>query len=61
VTIIVDTPDGIRRWFVLAGQLTQATGLVTSEMVPAFRATGPNLAHGGLELARFAGDGDQSE
>lgn len=58
VTIIVDTPDRVRRWFDLVDELTGETGLVTSEMVPAFRATGPNLRHGGLRLARLAGGHD---
>lgn len=51
VTVIVDRPDRIRRWFDLVDELTTETGLVTSEMVPAFRATGPNLQRGGLRLA----------
>jgi PII-like signaling protein len=50
-TVIVDTPPRIRRSFELIDELTDETGLVTSEMVPAFRATGPGLDHGGLELA----------
>jgi PII-like signaling protein len=50
-TVIVDTPVSIRRWFELVDELTDETGLVTSEMVPAFHATGPGLDHGGLELA----------
>ena len=33
-------------------ELTHETGLVTSEMVPAFRATGPGLERGGLRLAQ---------
>jgi PII-like signaling protein len=56
VSVIVDTPERIRRWFDLVDLITEQTGLVTSEMVPAFRATGPNLAHGGLRLAQL-GDG----
>jgi PII-like signaling protein len=56
VSVIVDTPERIRRWFDLIDRITDQTGLVTSEMVPAFRATGPNLAQGGLKLAQL-GDG----
>ncbi len=32
---------------------TEETGLVTSEMVPALRATGPAVAHAGPRLARL--------
>jgi PII-like signaling protein len=52
VTVIVDTPDRIREWFAIVDELTDETGLVTSETVPAFRATGPDLQRGGLRLAR---------
>jgi PII-like signaling protein len=52
VTVIVDTPDRIRRWFSIVDRLTAETGLVTSEMVPAFRATAPELEYGGLRLAQ---------
>jgi PII-like signaling protein len=51
LTVIVDTPDRIRDWFAIVDELTDETGLVTSEMVPAYRATGPQLRHGGLRLA----------
>jgi PII-like signaling protein len=51
VTVVVDTPERSRRWFEIVSELTAATGLVTSEMVPAFRATGPGLVDGGLELS----------
>jgi PII-like signaling protein len=52
LTVIVDTPERIRRWFAIVDELTDETGLVTSEMVPAFHATGPGIATGGLTLAR---------
>jgi PII-like signaling protein len=52
VTVIVDTPERIRRWFTIVDELTAETGLVTSEMVPAFRATTTEREHGGLRLAR---------
>jgi PII-like signaling protein len=52
VTIVVDTPERIRDWFAIVDEVTGATGLVTSEMVPAFRATGPGgVESGGLQLA----------
>ena len=51
VTVIVDTPERIRRWFAIVDELTDETGLVTSEQVPALRAAGPGIARGGLRLA----------
>jgi PII-like signaling protein len=51
VTVIVDTPARIARWFDVVDQLTDETGLVTSERVPALRASGPGIARGGLRLA----------
>jgi len=51
ITVVVDTPERIRRWFRIVDELTDETGLVTSELVPAFRATGPELERGGLRLA----------
>ncbi len=53
VTVIVDTPERIAAWFQLVDKSTHQTGLVTSEIVPAFRATGPALSRGGLRLARL--------
>jgi len=47
----VDTPERSRRAFELIDALTTADGLVLSERVPAFRATGPDVALGGLRLA----------
>ena len=52
VAIVVDTPERTRRWFSIVDALTDETGLVTSEQVPAFRATGPEIARGGLRLAQ---------
>jgi PII-like signaling protein len=51
VTVIVDTPARIQQWFEIVDELTAETGLVTSEIVPAYRATAPGLEHGGLRLA----------
>jgi PII-like signaling protein len=53
VTVIVDTPERTRQWFAIVDELTSQSGLVTAEMVPAFRATGPELRRGGLTLARL--------
>ena len=52
VTIAVDTPERMRAWFQIVDELTDETALVTSELVPAFRATGPDLEYGGTRLAR---------
>jgi PII-like signaling protein len=50
LTVVVDAPERARRWFELIDKITSETGLVTSEMVPAYRAgSGPD--RGGLELA----------
>ena len=49
---IVDTPERIRDWFGVVDAITDETGLVTSELVPAFRATGRGREYGGLRLAR---------
>jgi PII-like signaling protein len=51
ITVIVDTPPAIRRWFEIVDDCTQETGLVTSEIVPAFRARAADLQTGGLRLA----------
>ncbi|MCW2953484.1 MAG: hypothetical protein JWQ48_2654 [Conexibacter sp.] len=51
VASIVDTPDGIRRAFAIVDELTSETGLVTSELVPAFRARHARGGSGGLDLA----------
>jgi PII-like signaling protein len=53
LTVVVDTPARIREWFAIIDALTDETGLVTSEMVPAFRASGPEVERGGLDLARL--------
>lgn len=51
VTIVVDTPARTRRWFDIVDDVTQSAGLVTAEVVPAFRAAGPGVVQGGLGLA----------
>jgi PII-like signaling protein len=40
--IVVDDPESVRRWWPVLDELTRASGLVTSEIVPAAHA----LAHG---------------
>jgi PII-like signaling protein len=53
VTIVVDTPERIARSFEIVDDVTNRTGLVTSEMVPATAAlTEGRHVHGGLRLAR---------
>jgi PII-like signaling protein len=51
LVVLLDTPANMRRWFELVDQATSETGLVTSELVPALRAGGGDVRHGGLELA----------
>ena len=50
VVIAVDAPDRAARHFALLDRLTGDSGLVTSELVPAWRATGGAFAHGDLAL-----------
>jgi PII-like signaling protein len=52
LTAIVDTPARSRRWFAIVDELTRETGLVTSEIVPALRASAPGGRTGGLRLAQ---------
>jgi PII-like signaling protein len=51
LTIAIDTPERTARSFEIINELTSEHGLVTSEMVPAFRAIGENGNKGGLRLA----------
>ena len=51
VTVIVDTPDRIRDWFRVVDEVTDETGLVTSELIPAYRATALDTTRGGLRLS----------
>jgi PII-like signaling protein len=55
VTVLLDTPANMRRWFAVVDEMTTESGLVTSELVPALRAAGPGIRHGGLTLAEPAG------
>jgi PII-like signaling protein len=51
LTVLVDSPERMHRWWEIVDQLTPQTGLVTSEIVPAVRAAGPDLLEGGPRLA----------
>ena len=51
VTTVIDRPQETQRWFAIVDECTSATGLVTSEIVPAFRAVAPGARVGGLRLA----------
>ncbi len=53
VTTIVDAPDAIQRSFRIIDELTGVAGLVTSEVVPAYLAIGPESRVGGLDLGRM--------
>jgi PII-like signaling protein len=52
VTIVIDTPERIAAAFQIVDELTQETGLVTSEMVPAATAIHEDERRGGVRLAR---------
>jgi len=55
LTVVIDTPARIRRWFAIVDELTDETGLVTCELIPAFRARG---RRGDLRLSTLpAGEG----
>jgi PII-like signaling protein len=53
LTLLLDTPANMQRWFEIVDEMTRETGLVTSELVPALRAVGPDIEHGGLQLAEL--------
>ncbi len=48
VTVVVDTPAGIARVFGIVGELTERTGLVTSEIVPVVSEPDARLRSSGL-------------
>lgn len=56
VCVVVDTPERIRRWWEIVDEITADTGLVTSEIVPALRASAPDAVRGGLRLAERSRD-----
>lgn len=51
IVVVLDTPANMRRWYEIVDELTAESGLVTSELVPALRASTEALEHGGLQLA----------
>ena len=51
LTVIIDTPANVQRWFAIVDELTEQTGLVTSEIVPAYRARAGDRRHAGLRIA----------
>ena len=53
-TVVVDTPENIRRWWQIVDEVTADAGLVTSELVPAGRAMGPEIRKGTLRLASLS-------
>jgi hypothetical protein len=53
LTVAVDTPARVHELFSVVDRLKADTGLVTCEVVPAMRAIGPELEHGGLRLAEL--------
>lgn len=53
VTTVIDRPDAIQRWWRVIDEVTDEAGLVTSEMVPAYRAVAGEISSGGLQLARL--------
>jgi PII-like signaling protein len=62
LTVIVDTPTRSERWFEIAAELTEETGMLTSEVVPALRISGPGgHLEGGLRLAEIVPRGPRSE
>ncbi|HST17296.1 MAG TPA: DUF190 domain-containing protein [Gaiellaceae bacterium] len=53
-TVVVDRPDAIRLLWRVIDEVTDEAGLVTSELVPAFHAVGPEIQRGGLRLASWS-------
>jgi PII-like signaling protein len=51
LTVVIDTPERIARIFEIVDELTQETGLVTSEMVPAAAAVGEQERARGTRMA----------
>ena len=52
VTIVIDTPERIPAAFSVVDELTSERGLVTSEIIPAMRASAGDRQRGGTRLAR---------
>lgn len=57
VTVVVDKPSRADRWLEILDRVTPERGLITAEVVPAFRARGGDSEAGGLRLAARAGWG----
>jgi PII-like signaling protein len=55
LTVLLDTPANMSRWFEIVDEMTRETGLVTSEIVLALRAASSRVEHGGLDLAARPG------
>lgn len=55
VTVVVERPEEIRRLWPIIDEATAHTGLVTSELVPAFRVAAEGVEHGRLHLALHPG------
>jgi len=51
VTIVIDTPEQIARAYAIVDKLTDESGLVTSETIPAMRSSTGRDHRGGLRLA----------
>jgi PII-like signaling protein len=54
VTVVIDTPDQIKRSFDVVDEFTAEHGVVTSELVPAFRVVTEKERQGTLRLARHS-------
>jgi PII-like signaling protein len=61
VTVIVDRPQDVQRLWPIVDEATATTGLVTSELVPAFRAAVEGVEHGRLTLGLPGGAGFADE
>jgi len=51
LALLVDAPEEVQRLWPIVDELTDETGLVTSELVPALQAAGGGARSGGLRLA----------
>jgi PII-like signaling protein len=58
VTIVIDTPERIAAAFSVIDELTGERGLVTSETIPAMRASAGGRQRGGIRLATHHLDGE---
>jgi PII-like signaling protein len=54
LTIMIDTPERMRRWYAIVDEITAETGLVTSQAVPALQTRGAHngRGRGGLRLSQ---------